>query len=273
MNGPLWTIPMELMSYAALAAVGVLGVLRWRALACVVALGYLAFFLTMRNADLTGTMRHWFEYPAYFAVGALIALFGDVFLVHGRTVVLALMPLEAAFFWCEAGAFCRSAAAAAVVDISGHAQGGGFFVAASRGRSVLWHLCAGVSYSANGAGDVSSTTFFGQSGAGFGLAVAAGYASWHGGGGSSVASEALVGRRAQTSAGLAGKRILITEGVRFKQHNANVAGIIASACCASWQTGGPWLTGFCTACICPCRLLGIAWGRWRSMFSFLSAAL
>ena len=99
MNGPLWTIPMELMSYAALAAVGVLGILRRRALACAVLLGYLAFFLTMRNADLTGTMRHWFEYPAYFAFGTLIALCRDVFLAYGRIVVLALIPVAATLFF------------------------------------------------------------------------------------------------------------------------------------------------------------------------------
>lgn len=99
MNGPLWTIPMELMSYAVLAALGLLGVLRWRAVACVVVLGYLAFFLTARNADLTGTMRHWFEYPAYFACGGLIALFRGVFLAHVRFILLVLMPVAAALFW------------------------------------------------------------------------------------------------------------------------------------------------------------------------------
>ncbi|MBU0891725.1 MAG: acyltransferase [Gammaproteobacteria bacterium] len=99
MNGPLWTIPMELMCYAALAALGVLGVFRWRALACMAALGYLAFFLAMRNADLTGTMHHWFEYPAYFAYGSLIALFRDAFLKYGRGVLLVLTPIAAALFF------------------------------------------------------------------------------------------------------------------------------------------------------------------------------
>lgn len=99
MNGPLWTIPMELMCYAALAAIGVLGVLRWRVLGCIAALGYIAYFLTMRNADLTGTMHHWFEYPAYFAFGGLIALLRDAFLLHGRAVLLALLPLAAGLFF------------------------------------------------------------------------------------------------------------------------------------------------------------------------------
>ena len=99
MNGPLWTIPMELMCYAALGAAGMLGVLRWRALASLAALAFVAFFLTMRNADLSGTMHHWFEYPAYFACGGLIALHRDVFFAHSREVVLVLVPLAAALFF------------------------------------------------------------------------------------------------------------------------------------------------------------------------------
>ncbi|UCU99855.1 acyltransferase family protein [Acidovorax radicis] len=99
MNGPLWTIPMELMCYGVLAAAGVLGVMRRRVFACLATLGYLAFFLVMRNADLTGTMRHWLEYPAYFACGGLIALFRDVFLLHARRLVLAVIPLAAALFF------------------------------------------------------------------------------------------------------------------------------------------------------------------------------
>lgn len=99
MNGPLWTIPMEVMCYAALAGVAVLGVLRWRWLATMAAVGYLCFFVLLRNADLTGTMRHWFEYPAYFAFGALIALHRDAFARKGAWVVLVLLPVAAGLFW------------------------------------------------------------------------------------------------------------------------------------------------------------------------------
>lgn len=99
MNGPLWTIPMELMCYFALAVAGVLGVLRSRKLACAVAVAYVAYFLAKRNADLTGVMEHWFEYPAYFACGVLLALSRDQFQAHGRKVVLGLVPVAAALFF------------------------------------------------------------------------------------------------------------------------------------------------------------------------------
>ena len=102
MNGPLWTIPMELLCYAVLGVAGMIGLLRWRPLATVIGLSYLAFFLTQRNADLTGTMRHWFEYPAYFVYGSLIALYGNVFATHGSKLLLALAPVAAAlFFWAK----------------------------------------------------------------------------------------------------------------------------------------------------------------------------
>lgn len=99
MNGPLWTIPMELMCYMVLAMLGALGILRSRPVACMVALAYIAFFLTMRNADLTGVMHHWFEYPAYFAFGALIALCRHEFQRRAHRIVLALVPLAAALFF------------------------------------------------------------------------------------------------------------------------------------------------------------------------------
>ena len=99
MNGPLWTIPMELMCYLVLAAAGALGLLRSRSLAAAAAIGYLVFFLVMRNPDLTGKMRHWFEYPAYFAYGVLIALYRDAFLPQARSVVLTLLPAAIALFF------------------------------------------------------------------------------------------------------------------------------------------------------------------------------
>ena len=99
MNGPLWTIPMELMCYVVLAALGILGVLRSRLLASLAAAGYLVFFLTQRNADLAGTMFHWFEYPAYFAYGSLIALLQPAFAAHGRNLLLILAPVAAVLFF------------------------------------------------------------------------------------------------------------------------------------------------------------------------------
>ncbi|MFT4193374.1 acyltransferase family protein [Ottowia sp.] len=98
MNGPLWTIPMESLCYAVLAAAGALGGLRSRRVASALCAAYLAFFLTQRNADLTGEMHHWYEYSAYFAHGALIALHRDSFHAHARRWVLALLPVAAVLF-------------------------------------------------------------------------------------------------------------------------------------------------------------------------------
>lgn len=99
MNGPLWTIPMEALCYGALTVAGVLGVLRWRWLASLAALLYLGFFVGWHDADFTGTMEHWFEYPAYFAFGGLIALHRDWFLRHALRVMALLAPVAALLFW------------------------------------------------------------------------------------------------------------------------------------------------------------------------------
>lgn len=99
MNGPLWTIPMESLCYLVLAGVGLLGVFKSRWFACIAGLAYIAFFLTARNADLTGEMRHWFEYPAYFTYGALIAVFRDEFHARSGRLLLILTPLAAVLFF------------------------------------------------------------------------------------------------------------------------------------------------------------------------------
>ena len=99
MNGPLWTIPMEVLCYAVLMLLGALGLLRWRWLASGALLAYMAYFVLQRNADLSGLMQHWFEYPAYFAYGSLIALHRSAFIQHGKRVVLLLAPVAALLFW------------------------------------------------------------------------------------------------------------------------------------------------------------------------------
>ncbi|PWB17183.1 acyltransferase [Comamonas sp. JNW] len=98
MNGPLWTIPIETMCYAALAVAGLVGVFRYRWLASLVLVAYILLFIARYNADFTGTMMHWWEYPAYFACGALIALHRDRFLAHGAAITFGLIPV-ALFFW------------------------------------------------------------------------------------------------------------------------------------------------------------------------------
>ena len=99
MNGPLWTIPMESLCYAVLAGVGALGCLRSRGMASLVCVAYLAYFLTQRNADLTGEMQHWYEYSAYFAQGALIALHREQFHAHARRLLMALLPVALVLFF------------------------------------------------------------------------------------------------------------------------------------------------------------------------------
>ena len=99
MNGPLWTIPMEVLCYAVLMLVGGLGLLRWRWWASAALVAYMAYFVLQRNVDLSGPMQHWFEYPAYFAYGSLIALHRPAFMRHGKRLVLLLAPIAAALFW------------------------------------------------------------------------------------------------------------------------------------------------------------------------------
>ena len=99
MNGPLWTIPMEAMCYVALTVAGVIRLLHWRWLAGVVALGYLCFFVGFHDADFTGTMEHWFEYPAYFAYGSLIGLYRDWFARRGVWLIVVLAPIAGWLFW------------------------------------------------------------------------------------------------------------------------------------------------------------------------------
>ena len=99
MNGPLWTIPMESLCYVVLAVAGALGCLRSRVLASLVCVAYLSYFLTQRNADLTGEMQHWHEYSAYFAQGALMALHREWFHAHARRCLLALLAVALVLFF------------------------------------------------------------------------------------------------------------------------------------------------------------------------------
>jgi peptidoglycan/LPS O-acetylase OafA/YrhL len=88
-NGSLWTIPIEVSCYAVLAAAGVLGLLRWRWVWAGICAAYLLWFLTHMTVDLTGVMTHWWEFPAYFAFGSLIACFNQQFLQH-RALLAAI---------------------------------------------------------------------------------------------------------------------------------------------------------------------------------------
>lgn len=97
-NGSLWTIPIEVSCYAILAACGFLGLLRWRGIWLVACVGYLAWFLTNKTLDLTGTMDHYYEFPAYFVFGSLIATFNAQFLRHRWRYALLASVIAAATY-------------------------------------------------------------------------------------------------------------------------------------------------------------------------------
>ncbi len=93
MNGPLWTIPLEFLSYCALALAGLLGVLRNRKLASLLAAAYMLWYLLFRNDDVTGKLVLWPMYTAYFAAGCFIALHAQWFRQYASRLLMVLLPL------------------------------------------------------------------------------------------------------------------------------------------------------------------------------------
>ncbi len=81
-NGPLWTIPIEVGCYVVLAIAGLFGLLKSRKVWAALCVAYLVWFLSSMTIDLTGSMHHAWEFPAYFAFGSLIAAFHTQFLQH-----------------------------------------------------------------------------------------------------------------------------------------------------------------------------------------------
>ncbi len=79
-NGSLWTIPIEVTCYVVLAAAGIVGLLKNRGIWAACCLAYLTWFLFNMTLDLTGSMHHIWEFPAYFVFGSLIAALGHRFL-------------------------------------------------------------------------------------------------------------------------------------------------------------------------------------------------
>ena len=82
LNGSLWTIPIEVGCYVVLAIAGLFGLLKSRKIWAALCAAYLVWFLSSMTMDLTGSMHHAWEFPAYFAFGSLIAAFHTQFLQH-----------------------------------------------------------------------------------------------------------------------------------------------------------------------------------------------
>lgn len=99
MNGVYWTIPIEFTCYLILAGLGLAGILRHATLIKVLLLLYVTAFLLFSNPDITGQIRHWIEYPAYFAAGSLIAMHKDWFAKYSGKILFVMAPaLVATYF-------------------------------------------------------------------------------------------------------------------------------------------------------------------------------
>lgn len=180
MNGPLWTIPLELLCYAVLATAGALGLLRSRPVATTLAVGYLAFFLTMRNADLTGTMHHWFEYPAYFVYGGLIALHQNAFAARAPVLVMVLVPPAALmFFWAGLQHSAGLLLLPPLLVYIGSLQGRLFSFLARAGDPSYGIYVLGCPIQQAVQATWSDLAFVPSLLLAMSLSVAAGYASWH----------------------------------------------------------------------------------------------
>ncbi|HCL87345.1 MAG TPA: hypothetical protein DIC45_12830 [Comamonadaceae bacterium] len=99
MNGVYWTIPMEFACYLILAFLGLVTILRRPRLIKCLLLLYMAGFLWFANPDFIGNIRHWIEYPAFFAAGAFIALHKNWFDRYGGKLLLVATPVLAATYF------------------------------------------------------------------------------------------------------------------------------------------------------------------------------
>lgn len=99
MNGVYWTIAMEFACYLVLAALGLIGVLRRSSLIKFLLLSYIVGFLCFANADFTGHIQHWIEYPAFFAAGSLIAMHRNWFQKHSKILLTTITPVLIAIYF------------------------------------------------------------------------------------------------------------------------------------------------------------------------------
>lgn len=71
-NGSLWTIPLEVRCYIVLGVLGLLGVLKRRAVLVTLAIAYFIWYVYKNSPDLRGTLHYGRELSAYFLAGAVL---------------------------------------------------------------------------------------------------------------------------------------------------------------------------------------------------------
>ena len=261
MNGPLWTIPWSCCATPSLWVLAPWG-FPLEAIGMYRASGLSGLLLAMRNADLTGSMRHWFEYPAYFAFGSLLALWQQRFAEHGGVMVLVLLPLSAVLFFGlklqhTAGCCCFPASGLSWIFARPC-----LFLAAPGRRPFIWHLCIGMPDTAGSAGDVATLAVClepsGRAHAGVGCRLCL------------LAS----GRGSRLAFQTSGASFLSLAGVSvaWRIPKASATALIYCALRRLWPSSRRTEIS-CIDSICPCHFRAIAWGRWRFMCSSLSAAI
>jgi peptidoglycan/LPS O-acetylase OafA/YrhL len=88
-NSPVWTIRWEFACYGMVAALGVVGLLRWRSVVLVALLGVTiayAMELPLRMPSFVGgpgyVAKHWARLPAFYLVGVTLYLYRDRVPIH-----------------------------------------------------------------------------------------------------------------------------------------------------------------------------------------------
>lgn len=91
-NGPLWTIPLEVGCYVALALAGTLGAVRTRWIAPMILVGMMAALQWRYNVPAGTAVPEWsfgLQYGMVFALGSTLAVWANVW--RGRTLTAAAL--------------------------------------------------------------------------------------------------------------------------------------------------------------------------------------